>query len=42
MLPEKFMLPEELIPDVRDQKKCDICVAMALTAVLQIIYYKNL
>ena len=41
MLPEKFMLPDELIPDVRDQKKCDICVAMAITAVLQIIYYKK-
>ena len=41
MLPEKFTLPKELIPDVRDQKKCDICVAMALTAVLQIVYYKK-
>lgn len=40
MLPEKFMLPDELIPDVRDQKKCNICVAMALTSVLQTIYYK--
>lgn len=41
MLPAKYMLPEELWPDCRDQGKLDICVAMAITAVMQIIYYKR-
>ena len=37
----KFMLPNEFIPDIRDQKKYNICVAMAITSVLQIIHYKQ-
>jgi hypothetical protein len=41
MLPKNFILPENLIPDIRDQKKYNICVAMAITAVLQIVYYKK-
>ena len=41
MLPEKFMLPRELWPDCRDQGKLNICVAMAITSVLQIIHFKK-
>lgn len=33
------MLPDDRIPDCRDQGENRICVAMAITAVLQIIYY---
>ncbi len=39
MFPEKYMLPADRIPDCRDQGKLDICVAMAITAVMQILHY---
>ena len=38
MLPEKFMLPADRIPDCRDQGKNEICIAMAITAVFQVLY----
>lgn len=36
-IPDYYMLPEDRIPDCRDQKKTEQCVAFAITNILQIL-----
>ena len=40
-LPKEYMLPDDLIPNVRNQLTTNMCVAFAITGILQILNKKE-